>query len=473
MLNRWQGYDTKRVGGFGRTLLLVSVSAIGMLTGCASGSFTSHGSGTTPVTTTNSNSPSLPPLSAATAVNTYVGTQTPGSNASENMVSLKLDQTNSTYDYSDADLPGATPDPVANSTGGYAPWVYFDALGDTKDQTGLGPGPQYYGVAMEEPSRLAFAAPGTANGQIAALVPTQTTGCITPTAAATYEFVVLPGPDTLPLTDAAWGTVQVSATGSSFSFTGVQQFSESSSTASTGLIPFGAASCIRSPGHSELGYFIDTPASSANGNTEIRAFLGPTGLLAANLQGIDASGDPVALPGLIGMVQPPNPVDVTQVAGSPSRQVVYRSLIYQPAAGGAQYGLYGQDPLGYLLGVGFDSFLSETKTAGLFGNWQSITSNITPYTANQGIVFGAQDSSHPGLFPHAKFLYPNLLSTALTCPSGTEYFPGANPTPKETGFCSSPAVVMVAQHDGKYVIFVSGIYVTAGNAPTVMVLLQE
>ncbi len=48
----------------------------------------------------------------------------------------------------------------------------------------------------------------------------------------------------------------------------------------------------------------------------LRAFLGPTGLLAANLQ--DANGDP--LPGVLGMVQLSSPVDPVQVAGSSTNE---------------------------------------------------------------------------------------------------------------------------------------------------------
>ncbi len=447
--------------------------ALGIMTGCASGSFSSAGGGTTVPPVTNPNPASLPSLKAATPVNRYVGTQTPGSVAPENVVSLNLNNSNSTYTFSNISIPDASTNPVGNSTGGFAPWAYFDALGDTSNETGAGPGPQYYGLSVEILSRLAFAAPGNASGQIAAMVPAQASSCITPTAAATYQFVVLPTLNMAPATDAAWGTVQLAASGSTFSFRGSEEHTEAGTSASTGLIPFGTGACILSSGHTELGYFIDTPASAANGNVETRSFLGPTGLLISNLQGTDGGGNPMPLPGLLGMVQPASAIDPAKVTGSPTQEVTYRTLVYQPAGSGAQYGLFGHDPLTYLLSNGSDPFLTGTGTVGFFGGFSGITSFTLPFSGSQGIVFGDQDPSHPGLFPHARFLYPGLAAQDHSCPAGSDYFAGTNPAPQVFGFCSTPAVVMVAQHDGKYVLLVTGLYFTANNVPTVMILVQE
>ena len=110
------------------------------------------------------------------------------------------------------------------------------------------------------------------------MVPKQNSGCVTPTAAATYEFVTLFGANFQIATDAAWATAQVSASGGNFSFAKVKQYAEASTAASTGQIPFATSKCVRSSAIPELGYFIETPASSANGNIEMRSFLGPAGL---------------------------------------------------------------------------------------------------------------------------------------------------------------------------------------------------
>jgi hypothetical protein len=180
----------------------------------------------------------------------------------------------------------------------------------------------------------------------------------------------------------------------------------------------------------------------------------------------------------VAMVQPSSPIDPSAVAGSATNPLVYRAFVYQPASSGVQFGLFGHDPLGaYLSDEGFDYFLTVTGTTGFFGGWQSTTSTSLPFTASQGIVFGAQDAKSPGLFPNAKFLYEISGDPAydVPCPSGTESFAhGYNTRGYDYAeICSSPAVVMAAQHDGKYVLLVTGIYVPAGNSPTVMILVQE
>ena len=446
------------------------------LLGCASGSFSSSSSGTTTTTTSpNSNPSSLPPLTPAMADNTYVGTQASGSGVPENAVSLQLDQSSASYTYSSIALPYAQTGPVANSKGGYSSFSYFDALGDETGATGL-PGAQFYGLAAEEPSRFVFAAPGTASQQVAVMVPKQNSGCITPTAPATFDYVTLFGSSFTAATDAAWGTFQLAP---SFSFTSAKQYTEASAAATTGLIPFAPAKCINSSVEPDLGHFIDIPASPSNGNTEMRAFLGPTGLLTANLQAADSSGSPVPLPGVVAMVQPSSPIDPSAVAGSLTDPLVYRAFVYQPTSSGVLYGYFGHDPLGaYLIDEGFDTFLTATGTTGFFGNWQSTTGfSSSNLSASQGIVFGAQDAKNPGLFPNAKFLYEMGGDPAydVPCPSGTESFAHGYNTQgySYVEVCSSPAVVMVAQHDGKYVLLVTGIYMTANNSPTVMMLVQE
>jgi len=90
--------------------------------------------------------------------------------------------------------------------------------------------------------------------------------------------------------------------------------------------------------------------------------------------------------------------------------------------------------------------------------------------------FGTQDANLPGLFPDAKFLYRQDA-----CPAGTESF-GSAAVPGTTAvhYCASPAVAMIGQHNGKYVVIVTGISVAANmspltviNAPTIFVLVQN
>jgi len=443
--------------------LLTSSLLLGLLSGCASGSFSSKSSGTpTPTNPApNANPPSLPALTAATAVNDYAGTQSAAAAAPDNTIDLHIDQTSGVYRYTSVLLPGQQTNPVPNSSGIFNAYQGFRNLGDTSGATGL-PGAQYFGLGIEEPSRLAFFASNSSQA-IAALVPRQSSACITPTAAATYAFMTLPNAGFNPATDPAWGTVQISASGSAFTFSGAKQYTESSAAASTSLIPFSASNCAHSSNASPLGYFIDTQA--ANG-AEIRSFLGPTGMLVSDIQGTDQNGLPLAVPGFIGMVQPASALDLASVTGSPTNPILYRSFLYQPLNSPAvQYGFMGQNSGSFLIGVD-DSLFTSKNTPGMMGGWQGLTAFTFPLQASGAsgtgaFVFGSPDANDPGLFPHARFLY----QITGPCPTGTTTF--------ASGYCSSPAVAIAGQHDGKYIILVSGIWVPLNNAPTLLVLVQS
>ncbi len=456
-------------------LRLGAVLVIAGLTGCASGSFSTPSQPPSgPSAPQPSNPSSLPPLAAATAANEYVGTQVPGSSAPENTVALTIDQTDVEFSYKNIPIPGATSNPAPNSLGLLAEWADFRSLGDITGVANGLPGAQYYGLAVEEPSRFSFFADNS-SGQVAALVPKQSSACITPTAAATYQFVTLLGANFLPSSDAAWGTVQVAASGSGFSFSDSAQYTETGTKASTGQIPFAAGKCVQSSVNPELGYFIDTPASAATGSTEIRSFLGPTGILVSNLQGTDGQGNQLPLPGVLAMVQPSSAIDVADVIGT-TNQNLYRAFVYELGGSPAvQYGLFGFDT--FLFDANLQSLFTSTHTSGMLGNWEILSSGASlGYGSGGGLVFGKQDASRPGLFPNAKFLYQQDA-----CPAGTELFgsaavPGTTPV----HYCSSPAVAMVGQHNGKYVIIVTGISVAANmspltviDAPTVFVLVQN
>ena len=453
--------------------LCLALSAYGCASGSSSSSSPAQGS-TTPVLTPNTNPPSLPAPPAATGVNTYVGTQVQTSAASANVISLVISQTASTYSYDAIALPAAPPDPVANSTGLLSRFLDFTALGDTTGATMNGmPGPQYFGMAAEETSRLAFFAPYTGQ-ELSAVVPKQTSSCVSPTAAATYQFITLFNSSFMPATDAAWGTVSVAASGSGFTFSNALQFiqpapdpSAAATPATTTLIPFAPGTCMQSATNPELGYFIDTPASETTGQTEVQTFLGPTGLLVSNLAGLDGSGNPLPLPSVVGMVQPSAPIDLTQVIGTVSSETTYKSYLFQPAGSPAvQYGIVGQQS-SVLNGVD-DTIFTSTNTSGLEGIWQGLTSFTSGMQASGdgggGLVFGAQDAKNPGLFPNAQFLYAGT-ATSGSCPAGTSYFAGS--------YCASPAVAMVGIHDGKYVVLVTGAYQISGGTPSLLLMVQE
>lgn len=468
-----------------------------LLAGCASGDFSksSGGSPTPPGSgyTAPPNPPSLPPLAAPTSANTYVGTQIPGANQSttqENLIALTINQTSLSYAYHNIEIPGTTTNPMGSySQGNVLTWYDYWDMGDTTGDTGtFGLAP--FGLTVEEPSRYAFfvasannPTDGTGPQPIAALVPQQTSGCITPKAAATYSFVTLFGASFAPATDSAYGTVRVSASGSSFQFAGARQYvlpaGAGAAAATTGLIPFSAGACTSSPSYPELGYFIDTPASSATQNIEMRTLLGPTGILISNLQ--NAKHDP--LPGVLSMIQPSSPIDLAKVEANSD---TYRVLLYQPqndsAAGfvTTQYGYAEHQGDGALVGqnTAFDPVSTATPDLLVVG-LQAPTSVAAPgsgFTPAIALHVGQQDGNNAGLFPAAEFV--NVVTSTTTCPAGTTFFHTANTTTPGVA-CASPAVAMVGQHDGKYVIVAVGdipddfASTTGNNGPTLLILVQN
>jgi hypothetical protein len=450
----------KRLARPANLLVLFLVSAL--LAGCASGDFSNPSPKTpAPPTSSNPNPPSLPALSPSTTVNDYAGTEMPGPFAAspENTVTLHLDQTGLAYQSSAVPTPQVPTSPLPDSSGTLVSWANFWDLGDNTGANGL-PGLQEYGLSIEVPSRLAFLI-ASAGSQIAAMAPLQKSSCITPTSAATYDFITLFGASFSSATDTAYGTVQVSASGSSFQFSGNAQFTQSRISATTGLIPFGAASCIQSSDAANLGFFIDVPASAANGNTEVRAFLGPTGLLVANQQ--DANVDP--LPGIIGMVEPSSALDVTQLTGS---GVLYRAIELELGGAGTQWGYAEHHSDGTWVQAANPFDVLPATFPDLLELAASSSPSTISFSAQFPTVsfsFGAQDAQNPGLFPDAQFVYNPGGST---CPTGTSVFS----VTQQTTFCSSPAVGMAAQHDGKYIILITGTN-PLNHAPTLFVLVQN
>ena len=447
------------------------VSAI-YLSGCASGSFSNSGSPSTPATV-SPNPPSLPPLAAVSTNNTYVGTQESGPSSPENVITLQLNDAASSYVYKNIAFSNTPYNPVLNTSGLSATFADYTALGDTTGQSGL-PGAQYFGLAAEIPSRLAIF--GNLGGQqVTAAVPLQTKSCITPTAAATYQFVTLFNSNFVPATDAAWGTVSIAASNSGFEFTNASEYiqpgSKSQVAATTSLIPFSAGTCTESKTEPAAGFFIDSPASSATNNIEVRSFLGPTGFLSANVEGVDTSGNPLALPGVIGMIQPSAPINITDVTGTAATLTTYRAFVYQPTGPTpVQYGFFGQST--EVLTSVNDQIFTETKTAGFQGVWTSLASPTNVLSAGNGtggIVFGTQDPKNPGLFPDAQYLY----ETTDSCMPGSKYLGKTTISGESNSFCISPAIAMVGLHDGKYVVLATGTYQAAGGIPTVLILVEQ
>ena len=191
-------------------------------------------------------------LQTATAVNDYVGTQAPGSDAPENLVAVHIDHTGASYTYQNSSVAGIPANPVTNSAGVAGQWQLYTSFGDSTGINGM-PGIQPYGLVAELKSRFAFYI-AQSSMQLAAMVPRQSSACVTPTAAATYQYVILPGVSFATSTDVAWGSVQLAPGSGALNFTSAVQNTEGNTAASTNLIPFTSAACVHAAGSPELGY---------------------------------------------------------------------------------------------------------------------------------------------------------------------------------------------------------------------------
>ena len=143
----------------------------------------------------------LPALTVPGPSNSYLGTEGPGNNWQ-----ASIDHTSNSFSAAD----------LTNSSAGTVLGPIVDQIGFLGlAQTNLSPPFQPYGFALEIPGRALLLRPGINTAPLAALVPGS---CLNIHGSVTFQFVTLPDQNWEVGADAAYGSVQASASGNTWNF---------------------------------------------------------------------------------------------------------------------------------------------------------------------------------------------------------------------------------------------------------------
>jgi len=308
------------------------------------------------------------------------------------------------------------------------------------------------GIAILEQGNGGFPLP-----DLLLAVPEQQAGCIAPNGAVAFNFIHVPVESSLnyaAATDALYGSATLNYANGAFSYSKVQQLASGGAAASTNTIPFADSYCIGAP----EGYGIQSAESSASANAgSLLVYLGATGVIVGEVE-LPPSGTTYPLADFIGMVQPTSPIDLTTVT-----QGSYKGFYLQPGSGQPSNPAYFGEKSEWVTTPAFQ----QTSTSLIGGN-EPITNLIYgPVAAIPGTIlvdFGAQDSSHSGLFSSAtvKEPDPNDLCPAMQQSSG----------PNGVTYCTFPVTALIGESYGKYAIFIAGPELTTG-LPLFYALVQD
>jgi hypothetical protein len=281
--------------------------------------------------------------------------------------------------------------------------------------------------------------------------------------AQTYQFITLPAAVTSsasvnnlawnPSSQTAFGSVSISASGTAYSLGNIQQFTLPASGGQPAAPT--AAYAATASGHcsqTPYGYTLSVPdtvtVSGSNTATPSAAIgIGPTGLLVEN-NGGSADNLLGAGTGAIGVPQPASALTTSSVVGAQYLGFVYGSGVSSNSASGwsstlASFGFAAQPST-------CTSVAPGTATLIYGGDFPSNDPASSAVQANGGygncnlaIDLGTQSSTSNGLYPHA----------TVTIGSG---FSAGTSIALDTFPVSFPAVAVVGQLAGKYVILLVG-----------------
>jgi hypothetical protein len=416
------------------------------LAGCgAKGTSSSSTASGSPVIIGTANN-SLPAPTPQTNVNRYSGIAVAGTAESWNWYISQPDQT-----YSYQPQGGAANQANSQlSAGVFSPVGDFEYLADDI----------YYpfgleGLNVETPSGVSIMEPSFAGNPSYSIVVGVTlpdSGCLAPNGTVTIDYLQIPGTGSISktvATDTLYASARLSYQKGTFSYSNVQQFASGGANASTNSIPFVDSYCVQA----YAGYGMEsTPVPVADSQFRSSlAYLGTSGVLAGAVTGPNGGG-------LVGVVQPSAPIDLSAVTAG-----TYRGYYDQDAES-----IY-QDPAYFgAASKWVASSVFKQTASSLVGGYVDFytfeyTYPETPVTGNILINFGAQDSSHPGLFPSASITEPNTPS----CPASKQSI-----GPDGNTYCTFPVAALIGKSYGKYVLFISGPELTTGY-PLFYALVQD
>jgi hypothetical protein len=286
----------------------------------------------------------------------------------------------------------------------------------------------------------------------------QGNGCLAPNGSVTINFLVVPYrtavPPYNPSKDTIYGNTSLSYKDGVFSYSKVSELTVSGANASGFTFPFPDSYCIQGP----AGYALQSVAAHGNNGTQtMLAYLGATG---GFVGGINSSGGGGSVEGLVGMTEPKAPIDLSAVTAATYKGFYYSvspSVSYPNPAYFGKKSRWIKPPV-----------FAQTGTSLVGGNVDFntfiFTNPASRIAASMIVDFGAQDSSHPGLFPSATVEEPDPSNLCKPSQQSTSL--------DGTTYCTFPVVALIGESYGKYAIFLSGPEPTVG-APLFYALVQD
>src|SRR5579872_4730231 len=242
----------------------------------------------------------LPPVSQASQMNSYVGTQGTDPSTGDSGAVWQVTINHTTNSFRAAEYAAQ----LATANGLFA----FDGGFLSFSQTNPSPAFQADGFAIEVPGRVAFFRPGfnsfnatqgiaTSASSPVGLVP----GSCLSLFNVTFQFVSLPTSKWTASTDMAYGSVQVNnvqpnSRGNTWSFSNLAQFTLAKTQQSGTSLSNGTCA------PSAVGTVVSVPPSSSTGNS-IMVAVGPSGFLIMN--------NGPNTPGVVGLIQPASALNTT------------------------------------------------------------------------------------------------------------------------------------------------------------------
>jgi|SRR5579872_2184362 len=384
--------------------------------------------------------PGLPALSVPGPSNSYLGTQSPG-----DIWQVSIDHTANSFSAADLTNPG-----TGTALGSIVDQLGFLGLA----QTNVSPPFQSFGFALEIPGRAFLLRPGANIAALAALVPGS---CLTINGNVTFQFVALPGKNWAVGTDSAYGTVQASASTSTWNFSNFTQStlgnsSQTNTTLNAGTCSSGAA-----------GGLVTIPP---NPPATVSATLGvgPSGFFVADQFLSSASG---TASGAAGVIQPSASLDTGNVVGGS-----YLGFVYEPAVSASS--TCTADCLAPTQMAAFSGSVTTCQTlpssSGMCGGafFNDILGSLKQASTDTTIEFGKEDSSNFGLYKSAKITIPDPAGSPGSCtPAGV---PGTDSQGNPT--CTLPAMAVVGNPENKFAIFLIA-QDTVNQSPMVIYLFQQ
>lgn len=406
------------------------------------------GSGSTPLVVNRSGTlASMPTPSAPTPANTYVGTD------SLNVWSFIANDSTDRYSYANT-TTSSTP-----VTGTFSSSNGFLNLGKS--------GGTSLGYALEVQSRMALLRPGDSTAGLVLSVP-QTT-CYSIPNRLLFDYIAMegaPGGSTFATTNYASVVLSTDSTGAAWQFQDLQGSLAYGPNSFTGACTQanGQATVNLTKGQSVFnvannGALLSSVLGSGNAasaSTNLLA-IGPSGVFVTqqSITGLPAGANSAAA--AAGVAEPVSPLSTATVASGN-----YLGFLTQAPQGPSSDGLSDTFP-GLTSPVSFGPATTSgtTLTGGIFPNDDV---GQTP-NADTIINLGAQSSIYNGLYPNATVTMPDPNQNCATfiAGSGTSY--GLTVGVNAQGYitCTYPAVAVVGNPEGKYVIFLDAFNYTANH----------